>query len=97
MPHATSLDTAAVAAYDLTQALLRPRPPTLEPLCPKSIHDALLRLADILKTYILHEQQHTISTDIPVNNFKSSLLPLPVIIPIESLSLSITSKVGTDI
>ena len=87
MPHATSLDTAAFAAYDLTQALLRPRSPTLEPLCPKSIHDALLRLADILKTSILHEQQHTISIDILVNNFKSSLLPLLVIIPTESLSL----------
>ena len=29
MLHATSLDTATVATYDLTQALLRPCPPTL--------------------------------------------------------------------
>ena len=47
MPHATSLDTAVVVAYDLTQTLLRPCLPTLEPLCPEYMHDALLRLADI--------------------------------------------------
>ena len=47
IPNALSLDTTAVAAYNLTQALLRPRPPTLEPLCPESMHDTLLRLAYI--------------------------------------------------
>ena len=51
IPHASSLDTTAVAAYNLTQALLRPRPPTLEPLCPESMYDALLRLTNIKKIY----------------------------------------------
>ena len=57
MPKATSLDTAAAAAYDLVQALLRPRPPTLSPLCPESMHDSLLRLATIFKDSILHEHK----------------------------------------
>ena len=47
LPHDVSLDTADVAACDIMQALLRPRPPMMELLCPESMHDALLRLADI--------------------------------------------------
>ena len=57
IPKTTSLDTAAAAAYDLVQALLRPRSPTLSPLCPESMHDSLLRLATIFKDSILHEHK----------------------------------------
>ena len=57
MPRATSIDTADVAAYNLAQALLRPRPSTLAPLCPESMHDTLLRLADIFEDSILQEKQ----------------------------------------
>ena len=95
LPHAVSLDTAAVAACDIMQALLRPRPHMMELLCPESMHDALLRLADIFKSSILHEQQHTASTDIPVNNFESSLLPLPITMPTESLSPPLPRVVPT--
>ena len=39
------------------------------------------------KIYILYQQQQTICTDTPVNDFESSLPPLPITIPTESLSL----------
>ena len=67
----------------------------MELLCPESMHDALLRLADIFKSSILHEQQHTASTDIPVNNFESSLLPLHITMPTESLSPPLSRVVPT--
>ena len=77
MPKATSLDTAAAAAYDLVQALLRPRPPTLSPLCPESMHNSLLRLATILKDSILHEKQSTTNSTPVTTNLDSILSPLP--------------------
>ena len=57
MPRATSINTADVAAYNLAQALLKPHLSTLAPLCPESIHDTLLRLADIFEDSILQEKQ----------------------------------------
>ena len=77
MPQVTSLDTDAAAAYDIVQARLRPRPPTLSPLCPESMHDSLLRLATIFKDSILHEKQSTTNSTPVTTNLDSILSPLP--------------------
>ena len=53
------------------------------------MHDALLHLAEIFKNSVLHEQHHTVPTDIPENDFKSSVLYLPITMPTESLSRSL--------
>ena len=71
MTKATSLDTTTTAAYDLVQALLRPPPPTLSPLCQKSMHNSLLRLATILKDSILHEKQSTTNSTPVTTNLDS--------------------------
>ena len=59
MPRATQLDSAAIAAYELTQALIRPRPPSLAALYPESMQDDLLRLATIFKNLILSDKRTT--------------------------------------
>ena len=46
-----------MAAYDLTQALLRPRPASPVPLIANSMYSSLLELAKIFKNYVLSESQ----------------------------------------
>ena len=96
IPHATFLDTTAVATYDLTQVLLRPYPPYF---CNHCVLNLCIMLYydwwTFKKIYILHQQQHTVSTDIPVNDFESSLSPLPITIPTESLSPPLPRVVPT--
>ena len=72
MSQAISLDTVAAAAYDLVQAFLRPHSLTLFPLCSELLHNTLLRLATILKYYILHER-FSITNSTPLSTHLDSI------------------------
>ena len=99
MPRATQLDSATVAAYELTQALLRPRPPSLAALCPESMQDDLLRLATIFQNSILSDKRTTDHVNHPIisdndvilspTTFEDPILP-PQSQPPPSPSLQLT-------
>ena len=88
MPQVTSLDTDAAAAYDIVQACLRPRPPTLSPLCLESIHDSLLRLVTIFKDSILRENQSSTNSTPVSTDLDSILSPFPITHPTTLLPTS---------